>query len=203
MDKQIRQQTKRGYCHYDGCFNLQRNHGDKRWGRFCDKHHYDSLRIRHESALRAGRLAVSRINTIGYRRIHRVGIICPDCGLVRLKTKLCTGRRCNSCCYKRSLAVTNPAYNRERLLGKYGLTGQDFDEMSDSQGGRCAICGEVPEPTGDRETGFVIDHCHSEDRVRGLLCNTCNSGLGMFNDDLDILASAASYLINSQLKDTG
>lgn len=203
MDKPVMQQVKRGYCYHTGCLNLQRNHGNKHWGRFCDKHHYDSFRIKHESALRAGKLVISQINTIGYRRTHRLGIVCPDCGLVRLRTKLGIHRRCDSCQYKRRLAVVDRGYGRKRALKKYGLTVAGFKKIADSQGGRCAICGESPKLAGGRESGLVVDHCHSEKVVRGLLCGTCNSGLGMFKDDLDLLASAARYLQNSTMRLSG
>ena len=49
--------------------------------------------------------------------------------------------------------------------------------------GQCAIC------RCDISTGkdCHIDHCHDTDIVRGLLCNKCNNGLGMFNHNKDIL----------------
>ncbi len=39
-----------------------------------------------------------------------------------------------------------------------------------------------------------VDHCHKTNVVRGLLCNECNSGLGKFKDNIDVMASAISYL---------
>lgn len=51
----------------------------------------------------------------------------------------------------------------------------------------CRIC-------GDRSGPLVIDHCHAANVVRGLLCATCNAGLGMFRDDPSQLRAAAAYL---------
>ena len=63
---------------------------------------------------------------------------------------------------------------------------------SQFQNGCCAICkGEEP---SDFKGRLSIDHDHSSGKIRGLLCMKCNSGLGMFNDDEDILLNAIKYL---------
>jgi hypothetical protein len=64
-----------------------------------------------------------------------------------------------------------------------------------SQNGVCAICGSPP--TGTRSHGLLaIDHCHDTLKIRGLLCNNCNNGLGRFKDNPDSLRKAADYLEN-------
>jgi hypothetical protein len=70
---------------------------------------------------------------------------------------------------------------------KYGVTAAQFDAMLLVQQGLCAICGE------EMDNPYV-DHCHSTNEVRGLLCNYCNTGLGMFKDNTDNLLSAIKYL---------
>jgi hypothetical protein len=81
----------------------------------------------------------------------------------------------------------NKDYN---LRQNYGITLADFEAMLASQDGRCAIClGFFPS-----EFETHADHDHSTGRVRGLLCNSCNNGLGRFRDDPDILRRAAAYL---------
>lgn len=50
----------------------------------------------------------------------------------------------------------------------------------------CVICG--------RKTKLFVDHCHARLKVRGMLCLTCNSGLGYFRDDPELLEFAAAYL---------
>lgn len=52
----------------------------------------------------------------------------------------------------------------------------------------CAIC----EKTGK----LFIDHCHSSKKIRGVLCQQCNFGLGNFKDDPALLAKAIAYLGN-------
>jgi hypothetical protein len=76
------------------------------------------------------------------------------------------------------------------LKRKYGITVADYEGMLAAQGGGCAICG-APEPNGQ---SLHVDHCHDTGAVRGLLCFTCNAGLGLFDHDGERLARAASYL---------
>ena len=96
--------------------------------------------------------------------------------------------------YRNNKAVVqNLQFNR-----RYGISSHDVADIHSRQHGVCAICGEPP---SDRYKKLHVDHCHETGRVRGLLCHECNHGLGKFKDDLDILASATSYLINSRLKE--
>lgn len=97
----------------------------------------------------------------------------------------------------RSCAVSDnqkqqPARLRKRVLAGYGLTLEAYDEMVTKQDGCCAIC-KTFEPL-TRTGVWPIDHCHETGRVRALLCNSCNLGLGAFRDDPDRLRAAAEYV---------
>lgn len=81
---------------------------------------------------------------------------------------------------------------RAYLKTKFNLTHEDYEAMLLSQGGMCAICRST-EP-GRASSYFHIDHCHDTDKVRALLCNSCNLGLGHFKDNVDRLNAAISYL---------
>lgn len=83
------------------------------------------------------------------------------------------------------------ARSRDLSLRKYGITESDWQEIAEIQGGGCAICGEAP-PEGARP--LCVDHDHETGSLRGLLCPTCNGGLGMFKDDPSLLVAAAQYL---------
>ena len=74
----------------------------------------------------------------------------------------------------------------------YGITIEQFEEMKQAQDGKCAIC-KTTEPKG-RHNVFAVDHCHKTGKVRGLLCNKCNVGLGSFCDNIDSLKEAIEYL---------
>lgn len=82
------------------------------------------------------------------------------------------------------------------LRGAYGVTSHEYDSMLDRQSGVCAICHQ-PE-TARHKSGVIkslaVDHCHKTNRVRGLLCEECNHGLGRFRDSVERLQSAIKYL---------
>jgi hypothetical protein len=82
----------------------------------------------------------------------------------------------------------------------YRLTVEQYDAMYEQQGGCCAICGDLKESwepgvgIEGRDRFLVVDHCHAQGHVRGLLCGNCNHGLGKFKDDIARLLAAAEYL---------
>lgn len=85
--------------------------------------------------------------------------------------------------------------NRQHKLKLYyGISAEDYDRMLDAQGGRCAICGGTQTEADVRKRHLSVDHCHATGRVRGLLCESCNFGLGKFRDDPALLAAALEYL---------
>lgn len=83
------------------------------------------------------------------------------------------------------------AQRKSALKSTYGLTLEDFDRMLAAQGGACAIC-KTCVPGGPGR--FSVDHCHTTGRVRGLLCNNCNRGIGGLKDDANLLRAAIAYL---------
>ena len=82
-------------------------------------------------------------------------------------------------------------FRLNHLSRKYNLTQQSLDELIARQEGMCAICGERLDSLS---RPYHIDHCHSTNVVRGILCLNCNVGLGNFKDDPTRLESALSYL---------
>lgn len=76
---------------------------------------------------------------------------------------------------------------------KFGLKPGDFAAMSAAQNGLCACCGELP-----GQKGLQVDHCHTNGNVRGLLCRSCNLGLGSFKDDPSRLRKAIVYLTGGE-----
>lgn len=98
---------------------------------------------------------------------------------------------------------TDPAYKKMKLDSgkasrrkrKYGITKREYDVRVKEQKGLCAICRKP-------ETNLRVDHCHVSGDIRGLLCPTCNTGLGLFYDAPESLRAGAKYLetFNSRKK---
>jgi hypothetical protein len=62
-----------------------------------------------------------------------------------------------------------------------------YDKVYKKQHGKCAVCRKSFK-------SLHVDHCHSKNILRGLLCGNCNRGLGMFKDSPRILRNAIRYL---------
>lgn len=77
------------------------------------------------------------------------------------------------------------------LKNRYGLTLTDYQQLVKRQGNKCAIC--FSKKPGGRGR-WHVDHDHASGKVRGLLCQHCNLGLGHFRDNPLFLASAIDYL---------
>jgi len=69
---------------------------------------------------------------------------------------------------------------------KYGISLSEYQNMVAKRNGRCDICFEVKP--------LVIDHCHENGDIRGLLCDRCNVGIGCLEDNQERLISAAKYI---------
>lgn len=74
---------------------------------------------------------------------------------------------------------------------RFGLTLAQYEDMRAAQNCRCAIC-RAHKPGGKGD--WHVDHDHRTKRVRGLLCQNCNIGLGNFKDSPARLNAAINYL---------
>ena len=100
-------------------------------------------------------------------------------------------RRANHAAYMRKWAAKNRDVQRIKVtLRTWGLTEAQYRALFDAQDHKCAVCG------AEARTGKVlaIDHCHDSGRIRGLLCQDCNLGMGQFADDPNLLEAAVRYL---------
>lgn len=75
------------------------------------------------------------------------------------------------------------------LKSNYGITPAQFTQMWEEQNGVCAIC-----CNGNNHRGLQVDHDHSTGKVRALLCNSCNTALGLAKDDIGRLMEMIHYL---------
>lgn len=103
---------------------------------------------------------------------------------------------CKKCCVKACVIYAKgrrEINNWKNFKYKTGLTKEQYLELEKAQNGKCAICFKK----ADR---LNLDHCHTTLKIRGLLCNQCNRGLGYFSDSLEKLRSAIAYIENPVIK---
>lgn len=87
-----------------------------------------------------------------------------------------------------------------KIKRAYNLTKEQYEKMLQQQNYCCAICSVNVET--QRNKTLVVDHCHSSGKIRGLLCHFCNTALGLFKDDEEVLMKAYNYLVRSVQLDT-
>ena len=79
----------------------------------------------------------------------------------------------------------------QKIKYAYGLPIGSYKKLLDKQSGGCAICGRERRPD---ERRFPVDHDHKTNVIRGIVCVTCNVGLGGFQDNPQLLSKAIDYL---------
>ena len=77
-------------------------------------------------------------------------------------------------------------FKLRRLATQYKVEIRKLKKMQVNQQNKCAIC--------ENETKLFVDHNHQTGKVRGFLCNMCNSGLGLFKDNITLMKKATEYL---------
>jgi len=130
---------------------------------------------------------------------------CLKCGLGKPKSefylfkdrwqdKAYLSARCKPCHQeykKENPAATTRNRKTEKLKLRYGLTYEEWEQLRENEDFSCMICG-ITEPELSRV--LDVDHCHSSNKVRGVLCNPCNAVLGHAKDNIEVLKAAISYL---------
>jgi hypothetical protein len=108
--------------------------------------------------------------------------LCTKCGQPAVKGKsYCQGHRLEA----------NYSRRRYTLKHQHGLSVEEYKQLVDAQLNHCAICGWKWK---EGHKNLALDHSHLTGKIRGLLCNKCNTGLGLFNDDPRLLRNAIQYL---------
>lgn len=132
--------------------------------------------------------------------------VCPKCGVRKERSEYHKDKNrndglagfCKDCLVAKNKKwrEANPEKMKEHMASRiwyrreisYGLTKEKFFEIMKAQNNKCAICDiKIDE-------SCHVDHCHDTNVVRGLLCSACNTGLGMFKDNIENLKSAIKYL---------
>lgn len=89
--------------------------------------------------------------------------------------------------------TSHPHVRKAQRIKKFGITLDEFNQLLEAQSGKCAICGYSDR--SDSNFFPVVDHDHATGKVRGLLCMNCNTAIGKFKDDINIIKSAINYLV--------
>lgn len=146
---------------------------------------------------------------------------CTTCKIQKPKSEYHTSKRhkggykdiCKDCCreYSRNYHKNMSPEAKERkkknsrnnsYKRKYGITYDCYLEMCEVRNNMCDICGNVKVPAGvddsvNKKNYLVLDHCHESMKIRGILCQTCNQGLGLLKDNIDLLTQAHIYLLET------
>jgi hypothetical protein len=87
-------------------------------------------------------------------------------------------------------------YKKSALNRHYGMTLEQWNDLFNKQNGRCAIC---EKHQTEVIQNLCVDHDHSNGKIRGLLCHSCNRGLGLLQDSPVLTHRATIYLNRSKI----
>lgn len=98
---------------------------------------------------------------------------------------------------QREWAKKNPEksklYQRKSdFKAHYGITIEQYDKMFDKQQGFCAICLRHQKLFSLR---LAVDHSHKTGKIRGLLCSSCNTALGLIGEENQTLQRMVAYIM--------
>lgn len=181
----------------------------KERSRFCNKNSEEfkqcnKCRRKNKKARENAKLGIiperTKLQTLRKEALIKGHYICSKCkkelpfskfGSGSNPPKTCDGLNCICKDCRR------PMYKYSKLKKRLGLSESDIINMFNSQEGKCKICSSPILLSGkveQRNSIMCTDHCHKSGVVRGLLCNSCNRGLGFFRDDSNILLKAYNYI---------
>lgn len=84
----------------------------------------------------------------------------------------------------------NPNITKNAKLKKtFGIDLETYNSILKSQDGVCAVC---KQPSAKKF--LAVDHCHTTNKIRGLLCANCNTALGLLKDSVEIIENLKKYL---------
>lgn len=91
---------------------------------------------------------------------------------------------------------SDPCRNHHKRVSLFGISAKGIERLKAEQGGLCPACGDE---LGHGKRDDAIDHCHDSGKVRALVHNQCNVGIGFANEDIERLFSWGVYLARHQM----
>ncbi len=158
----------------------------------CDRRSPDGLQYSCRDCARISKQGVREKDV----RVAAKGMkICGCCKIEKSLDYFYSNNNSQDGYMKRCIPCTTRKQRTDHLFIKYGITRDTYNAILKSQEGVCKIC-KMPETikSNGKLNPLSVDHDHKTHKVRGLLCRKCNSGLGHFNDDPELLIKAANYL---------
>lgn len=129
---------------------------------------------------------------------HNKNSVCKVCCSVKSSAyyKTAVGKEKNKLRSKKQRMLNREVINRTVRLSNYkkqgiSITKLQYIELYEAQESRCAICNSHE---SEQKKKLSLDHCHTTLKVRGFLCDNCNTALGKFKDDVNLLTKAINYL---------
>jgi len=113
---------------------------------------------------------------------------------------------CKQCEIKKKLTKYHEGGGKEEqkkrsfraLMNSYGISEEIYEQERIKQNYKCLLCGADEK---DQHYGrLYVDHCHVTGKYRGLLCTLCNTGLGSFKDNVEVMQKAIEYLNETSLR---
>jgi DNA-directed RNA polymerase subunit RPC12/RpoP len=132
---------------------------------------------------------------------------CTKCGLEKPLSEFCkqklgkdglksSCKKCGSESYKNWAKQNWEKRRNINLKWSYGIDFSHFKQIKEAQNNKCAICST----SFENEKHTHLDHDHDTNKIRGILCNHCNRGLGAFKDSIQLLTKAIEYISHSGIK---
>lgn len=108
---------------------------------------------------------------------------------------MCNTEGCSGTRYSNKRPFCRECCTTQDRFKKFGITQEEYEDLLIEQDYACAICRQ-PETAvrQGRLKQLAVDHDHDTGKIRGLLCQRCNVGLGQFQDDPELLEAAFSYM---------
>ena len=191
-------------CQFDGCTRPHKARG------LCQTHYSQWMRGSEFTAIRSRQReklpecseegCAEPVKSKGLCKMHYQRLLRHGHTMHRNRKRpprICTIDGCDNHLYAKGLCHAH--YIKQRNWKSSGVDAVRYQQMLHEQGGVCAICHQ-PETHRDGLSGkpkyLAIDHDHKTGKIRALLCGNCNRGLGLFNDDIELLAKARAYVLS-------